>query len=391
MYNAPPPHLMQGIHLVEAGRKAEALPYLRYAVQHEAVTAEGWLWLAAATNERDEYRACVDQALRLDAFHPVAGRMRRALDAPPAPMYAPGWEPPPSESATQREDPATWHRPAQKHGRWWRGLVLLMVIGGCSGMLAALAVTGALQSAVRDLEDTARDWLSVRETHTLEFTIGEQPGYRFRVEVPDTWMPANMDNVSWRAARDALIATFPGPDDQDSVWEQVETSFSSAVRDPVYGRIMPNVRLVETDSATVEQSGMVAALTLHEIVPLPDPPSGDAADVCTRMRLLEQQFRTGGALASQGSMTVLNAAVIARHNLDDCALTVDRRYTQQAPHQVMFPLGADRAPTATRAIMIAVPVGDERYAMWEITLADAAYEDNRYAVERILSTLEYLP
>jgi hypothetical protein len=34
MYNAPPPNLMQGIQLVENGRKSEALPYLRYAVQN---------------------------------------------------------------------------------------------------------------------------------------------------------------------------------------------------------------------------------------------------------------------------------------------------------------------------------------------------------------------
>ena len=389
MVNTPPPHLAQGIHLVEAGRRGEALPHLRYAVQHEPVTAEGWLWLAAATDDRDEYGSCVEQALRLDPYHPVAARMRQALTAPYPQAPFQGWEPLPTELDTQREDLITQHRVPRRRGRLWRWLALLVIVVACGGTVAALAATGVLQDAMRDLEATARDWLSVRETHTLEFTVGEQPGYRFRVEVPETWMPANLDNASWRDTRDALMATFPAPDDQDSVWEQVEASFSGAIRDPVYGRIIPNVRLVETDGELVEQSGMVAALTLHEIVPLPDPPPGEDADVCARMRLLEQNFRASGVLASQSDINVLDAAVIARHDQGDCALTVDRRYTQQAPHQVMFPLSTADAPTATRAIMIAVPVGSERYAMWEITLADAAYDDYRYAVDRILSTLEY--
>ena len=80
MSNAAPPNLMQGIQFVRAGRKAEALPYLRYAVQNESVPADGWLWLAAATADLDEYRYCVDQALRLDPQHRTALQMRGDLE-----------------------------------------------------------------------------------------------------------------------------------------------------------------------------------------------------------------------------------------------------------------------------------------------------------------------
>jgi Flp pilus assembly protein TadD len=80
MYNTPPPNLLHGINLVQAGQKHEALIYLRHAARHEPLTAEGWLWLAAATDNLDEYTYSVDQALRLDPRHPIAARMRGDLN-----------------------------------------------------------------------------------------------------------------------------------------------------------------------------------------------------------------------------------------------------------------------------------------------------------------------
>jgi hypothetical protein len=374
MYNAPPPNLMQGIQLTESGRKTEALPYLRYAVQNERVTAEGWLWLAAATGDLEEYRYCVEQALLLDPFHPVAQRMRHDLDRHALGLVSAY---PAAELQARRENTAAIRRPSRLR-RLLRAVVVLVLIGGCVGGAAALIVSGVIQSAVDD-------WLNSSHAHTLEFTVGDQPGYRFRVEVPDSWLPADKDNVSWRDRRDALMAVFP---DHSNVWEQVETSFSRAVRDPVYGDVLPPVRLVETDEDRLRASGLIGMLTLQKIVPYPTAPADASApeDACTQMRKVEQAFKANGGLAAQPDSAVVETMLAARKALGDCIYVIHRRYTNQT--QLPFPL--DPALTATREILVAVPVGAERYALWQVTLPDATYDDDyAHAVERILATLAY--
>ncbi len=243
--------------------------------------------------------------------------------------------------------------------------------------LAALIVSGVIQSAVDS-------WLQDNKAHTLEFTIGEQPGYRFRVELPESWLPADKDNRSWRDRRDALMAAFP---DHSNVWEQVEASFSRAVRDPVYGDVLPSVRLVETDEDRLRASGLIGTLALQKIVPFPAaPPDTPATDVCARMRLLEQAFKSSGELAAQPDSAIIDTMLAARKDLGDCIYVIHRRYTNQT--QPPFPL--DPAVNTTREILLAVPVGTERYALWQITLADATYDDDyAHTVERIFSTLAY--
>jgi hypothetical protein len=381
MYNAPPPNLMQGIQLIQSGRRGEALPYLRYAVQHEPVTAEGWLWLAAATGDLEEYRYCVTQALRLDPQHPTAQRMRTELDnrarwgqwGPPAPVVEAD-----DMLITRRDNTAARRRPSRRR-RALRALVILLMAAGCAVGLAALLFSGVVENA-------ARDWLQIEAAHTVEFTVGEQPGYRFRVEVPESWKPADSDNPSWRARRDELMIVFPTPGGQTSVWEQIEASFSRAIRDPVYGDLLPPVRLVETDEKRLTPGGMVAALTLQKIVPLPDPPDGAAADVCAAMRLLEQQLQ---AQAIPPNTTVVETVLAARNDLGDCIYAYHFRITDLQPPQVIFPLALDTAPDTLRVITLAVPVGTERYAQWQITLPDATYGDYAEVVERILQTLVY--
>ncbi len=101
MYNTPPPNLLHGINLVQAGQKHEALIYLRHAARHEPLTAEGWLWLAAATDNLDEYTYSVDQALRLDPRHPIASQMRADLNR------LAGWPPVGAAAPTTTPEPAT--------------------------------------------------------------------------------------------------------------------------------------------------------------------------------------------------------------------------------------------------------------------------------------------
>ncbi len=373
MNNAPPPNLMQGIQFVQAGRKAEALPYLRYAVQNEPVPPDGWLWLAAATQDLDEYRYCVDQALRLDPQHGTAQQMRGDLERRSAwgtPGYAGTF---PAERAV----------PRTRGNRLLRALASLVLIGACVGALAAVILSGVIQNA-------ARDWLQSEDERTLEFTVGETPAFRFRVEVPETWMPANTDNPSWRERRDELIGAFPATGSGASVWETLEAPFSGVVRNPVYGDILPPVRLVETDDERLAADGMVAALTLLDIDPFPEPPSGEtAADVCARMRLLEQYFQTGGDTGVRTGGEAIETMLAARNDLGDCIYAIHRRYPTPAADAVPNRLQPGGAAPAYREIMLAIPVGAERYALWRLTFADAAYEPYTHAIERILATLEY--
>lgn len=390
MYNAPPPNVMRGIGLVQAGRRAEALPYLRYAAQSEDLTAEGWLWLAAATDDLAEYRHCVRQALRLDPYHPVAGQMQRALDA----LDSAARRPPPPTSGTMphvasssyggyvpRRDAAPQARPTWLR-RIVRAVVLALLIGGCLGVSATLIASGAITNLVRD-------WLRIEELHTLDFTVGESPGYHFRVDVPDAWQPANADNPSWRTTRAALEVAFP---QTSALWDTLDERFSVVVRDPVYGTIMPLVRIVETGHDALREGGMVAALTLHEIVPLPDPTPGEPGTICGRMRILEAQFLASGGLAeaSTGGQ-VLDTALIARSDPDDCVFAVQRRYSDLRAEQVPLALAPDSAPDATREVVIAVPVGAQRFALWQIVYADVMHDEYASAVERVIETLEYMP
>lgn len=390
MVNAPPPNLMHGIQLVQAGRKAEALPYLRYAAQVEPMTAEGWLWLAAATDNLEEYRYAVEQALRLNPYHPNALRMRHALEAahyasqaPPTPGYAmpPATPYAGTGSATPVQRQAGRRRPSLLR-RVLRALVIALLLGGCIGVSASLVISGALTNL-------ARDWLRVEDLHTLDFVVGDSPGYRFRVDVPDSWVPANTDNASWRATRDDLAAAFPGSAD---LWEALETGFSSVVRDPAYGTIMPVVRLVETGEGALESGGMVPALTLYEIVPLPTAPEGEPDTVCARMRALETQFAASGGfgVAVSGGQ-VVETTLDMRATYGDCVFAVERRYANLRSDQVPLALSAEVAPDATREIVIAVPVADTRYAVWQMVYPDAMHGDYDRAVARVLDTLHHVP
>ena len=391
MYNAPPPNLMNGIHLVQSGRTAEGLAYLRHAAQTEILTAEGWLWLAAATDNLEEYRHCVSQALMLDPRHPIAGQMRADLElldrwgrsAPsagpesqPAPGVLPaGYSVSPAVDIFPQGD-SSIQRPARRR----RGLILLVIAVVAAGVIAALVLFGLIP-----------DGLSAHssQAHRLDFTVGQQPGYRFQVEAPPSWVPANLDDSSWLDRRGELIAAFPGASGLSSAWEQVETSFSAATVDPFSGRMVPLIRVVETDERALKSGGVIPALTLREIMPFPSPPQGTtAADACGRMRLVEDQFRAGGNLTSQPDMAVVEEQVITRQDRGDCVFRLHRRYLHQVLPQTIVLLPGQPLPDITREITLAVPVGADRYALWQITFADSAYGDYEHAVDLITRTLE---
>jgi hypothetical protein len=136
---------------------------------------------------------------------------------------------------------------------------------------------------------------------------------------------------------------------------------------------------------------VVPALTLREVMPFPSSPQETAADACARMRLVEDQFRAGGNLTSQPDMAVVEEQVIVREDLGDCVFRLHRRYLHGVLPQIVVLLPGQPLPEVTREITLAVPVGADRYALWQITFADSAYGNYEHAIDRITRTLEYLP
>lgn len=374
----PPPNLMQGIYLAQTGRKVEALAYLRHAARTESIGSEGWLWLAAATDDLEEYRYCVQMALQQDAAHPVARRMRDDLARRGIPIaFAPG-----DGTGAGYAYPETGDLPRRR--RVLLAVTLLLLVAAFVAVAYAVTTTGVLQNAVDEVDQA----LSGNET---TFRVGGAPSFRFRVDLPEAWMPADEDSADWQAARAALEEDFPPSGDQLSVWEQVDESFSAVTRDPVYGGVLPNVRLVNTDRDALARDGMAAALTLQEILPLPEVDAGEELTVCNRMRALQGRAQSDGSTASVPDNEVIASALIERDPPQDCVFYIQRRYTNQLPQQIAFALGPELAPDAFRAVTIAVPVGAERYAVWWLTYADSAAEAYQETLDAILQTLEYVP
>lgn len=381
--STPPPHLMQGIQLVQAGQKAEALAYLRHAARTEAIGTEGWLWLAAATDDFEEYRYCVEMALQLDPYHPTAQRMRDEMARQGRPIGPAPSEPESYLAGQQARYPSEGE--ALRHStRWRRALVALLVLLALAAFVAALyvvATTGFVQDAL--------DELLMSSATTVQ--IGTSPTFRFRVRVPDTWLPADEESDEWQARRATLEDEFPPAPGQLSVWEQADEPFSAVTRDPVYGGVAPNIRLVETDPAALERDGMVAALTLQEILPLPAAQEGEELTVCNRMRTLAQTAQADGSAASVQDNELIEARLIERDPPEDCVFYIHRRATNRLPQQITFPLSPEQAPDAMRAVSIMVPVGAERYAVWWLTFADEAASAYSDTLNRIVESLEYRP
>lgn len=112
-------HLLarKGIAFAQSNQRLEALSFLRQSVQSEPPHPEVWLWLAHVSPDINEYRNCVYQALKLDAYHMVARQMQEALSqiavqqvyqqvyntapvAPPPPQPIPAYAQPPYSPPT---------------------------------------------------------------------------------------------------------------------------------------------------------------------------------------------------------------------------------------------------------------------------------------------------
>ncbi|WP_119068107.1 hypothetical protein [Aggregatilinea lenta] len=371
-----PPNLMQGIFLVQSGRKVEALAYLRHAARTEPVGPEGWLWLAAATDDLEEYRYCVQMALQLDRAHAVARQMRDDLARRGIPVDLP----PDNGAGIGVAERSLPYRGTRRR-RILLAVMVLLLLAAVLGVIYVVTMTDVLSDAVDEVDQA----LSGTET---TIRVGSAPSFRFRVDLPESWMAADEDSGGWQSTRTALEDDFPAPGEGGGVLEQVDESFSAVTRDPVYGAVQPNVRLVNTDRVALAAEGMVATLTLQEILPLPEVDAGEDPTVCNRLGVLQR--RSQDDAATDGS-EVIASGLIERDLPQDCVFFVHRRFPIDSFDQNVFLLDPDRAPEAMRAIAIVVPVGAERYALWWLTYADEAAEAYQDTLDGILETLEYVP
>jgi hypothetical protein len=82
--------LDKGIALAKAGDKAQALSYLKQAVQQEPRNPTAWLWLAGVLDDSQKQRQCLQQVLNIDPTNIAARRGLEKLDASqPSPVPQP--------------------------------------------------------------------------------------------------------------------------------------------------------------------------------------------------------------------------------------------------------------------------------------------------------------
>jgi len=73
--------LQRGLALLKAGRRGEALTYLAAAAREDSTNPQAWLGLAAALDDADKQRDCLQRALALQPDFQPAKSMLARLDA----------------------------------------------------------------------------------------------------------------------------------------------------------------------------------------------------------------------------------------------------------------------------------------------------------------------
>lgn len=96
--------LNQGISAVRGGNKREGARILAQVVRVEPQSADAWFWLAAATDQPGEAKACLDRVLKLNPNHP---RARQALEL----INQSGGSMPPTSAFTGEAGPSAFGAP----------------------------------------------------------------------------------------------------------------------------------------------------------------------------------------------------------------------------------------------------------------------------------------
>ncbi len=72
--SAPIHRLLDAIELIQASRKAEAVPILRQLIGENNNFEEAWLWMSVAVESLDQSLICLDNVLRINPHNETALR-----------------------------------------------------------------------------------------------------------------------------------------------------------------------------------------------------------------------------------------------------------------------------------------------------------------------------
>ncbi len=128
--------LERGIAALRVGERARARALLVAAVRADPRSAQAWIWLAGALDDRSQQRECLERALALD---PESAAARRGLEALRAGDRKPGTGS--QEPRTENREPRTENRePRTENRQQFRHAPLTtLLLGALGGIGAALA------------------------------------------------------------------------------------------------------------------------------------------------------------------------------------------------------------------------------------------------------------
>jgi hypothetical protein len=380
----PLSNTQMGVQLAQLGKRTEALPYLRRAVQMEAVNAEVWLWLAHVTPDLREYQYCLQQALTLNPDHPVAQQMQAVLiraypqlSGNNVPLIAIGQEPLPvsGSMATGYSQPLRVDAPLvesmQRQAKRRQGRRLLVMLPGLAMLIALAVVIG--RTVGDGLFDSPAD-KSMAGGLTIEVMLhdaGNQP-LRFAVSVPTTWVLADTSSNRWNAVRSHLIQSWK--DGGVSIWERIETDVTQVTVDPDTGNVEPLVTIIESDLNVVQRDQQnPARLQLVRITTLA---SGDTS--CAGMeQFAASQQENLERMQENGQNVVDNQ--IERQPDNHCIFVVHFRGQSPLSHLV------------EHIYVLYVPASENRLAEWDLTVIDSAHDAYRSDIYRIMQTIRMIP
>lgn len=368
-----------GIQLAQQGRRTEALNYLRSASQQEPPHPEVWLWLAHVSPTLEEYRYCVQQALKIAPNHTMARQMDAALrtvpvgPAPAAAPVSPPSLPRPSTGPMNAQvasqpiavDAHLINRMQHQRRKRSRRQVLLTVI-------AAVMVLGLLGATLLIIGDNVLNNSDDNTTTPPELSVvlrvdtQEEP-LRFVMTAPSSWVVADPADVQWQQ-RVTTLANHP---DIVVDWARYESDLSGIAINPASDSLETPLSIVETDpTAVLESEGYPLRLQLIRFGAI--YASMDDTS-CAGLQQLADERQT--ALAGSQLTTEIIENQVVQQSGGKCVYLIHyfgpSPLTQQPEHvYVMY-----------------VPVGETSLAEWHLTVVDARHDQYRPNIENLLDTL----
>lgn len=363
----PLPNTQTGIQLAQAGKRAEALPYLRRAVQSEAISPEVWLWLAHVTQDVREYQYCVQQALNIDPQHAVAHQMLTAFtQAYPHLVNAPFGQTGQialsgGTSQSLQVDAQLINAMERKNRIRKRRRFLLVLIGLI--LLAGIAVSIGL--ILTDNPPTSENE-EEQGGKAIGFTFrADNNSWRFAVQAPETWLLADENDPAWVETRNLLSETFPSQ--TTTTWQQVETDLGDVTLDSS-GTLARPITLIETDPVAItRQQGFPAHLQLVGIRSIDNVS-------CEGMRDFAASQQDALAQENDARQNVVENHV-EEATRERCVFVI--HYRDQSPLSRLF----------EHIYVIYVPAAENQVAEWHFNVIDDAHADSLLDIQRIIGTL----